>query len=178
MSNDDRRLWITGLEALERPQSIGFMTVCVAMMVLSMGAFWTKTTVDPEITYTLHAWFLRGLDPEGLIVHETFLPYALLGLMSALSSATAMYQLFRFDSRPTQLAIGATNTLFISATLYLAYYFCERLESNITSEIASQHSREAFITILVALSANALAALFILRDERLIRTVGRLRSKS
>ena len=173
MPLNDRRLHITGIESLERIQAIGFMAIFVAMMTLSMSPIWTKATAEEH--YTLYPWALRGIDSDGLIVHEKFSSYFYIGLLCVASALTSLYQLARFDSRHAQLGIGAINTIIITLTLWVGCHFGERLNSSIAPEIAGQYSEEFANAIIASFISNALAALFILRDERLIKTVGRLR---
>ncbi len=97
-----------------------------------------------------------------------------IAVLAALSAAVALYEIFRYSNRLTQLKLGFLNVLLMMGVLGCVVYFVFQGEE--MSANATQGDFEAGIYLPgFALILNLMANRFIRRDEQLVRSVDRLR---
>jgi hypothetical protein len=98
----------------------------------------------------------------------------IIAIFATLAAITAFYEIFRYDNRLTQIKLGALNSLFMGATLGFAVYYS--FEGEVIIDDATRGNYDiGFILPCIALIMNVLANRFIRRDEKLVRSVDRLR---
>ena len=101
-------------------------------------------------------------------------PAWVIGLLAAASAAVALFEIFQFRARARQLMLGALNLLLITAVLGATFYFSNQGEQALNLKLEGQFLPGFYLPTL-ALLLNLLANRFIRRDERLVRSMDRLR---
>ncbi|HSI89475.1 MAG TPA: DUF4293 family protein, partial [Adhaeribacter sp.] len=97
-----------------------------------------------------------------------------IAILAIIAAAVAIFEIFQYKSRLTQMKLGMLNTLLLAgllgAIMYYSYYVGDEMMPTVEGE------REAgFYLPFLALLLNAMANRFIRRDEQLVRSVDRLR---
>jgi hypothetical protein len=85
---------------------------------------------------------------------------------------TAGYSIFRYDKRMIQLGLGLLNSILMSAILGLMMYTILQTDQKTTGQGVYQMG---FFLPVIALLANLLANRFIRKDEKLVRSIDRMR---
>ena len=158
---------------LQRIQSIFLLIVAVAMLLLNFFPIWSNTN-EEGITITLYSFYL--VNPEkgelGMTLALSYFPYLLVGALALLSAFISIIEIFKYKNRLTQIKLGALNALLIAGCLVLAVYFIIDLQKELGSY--GQYMLGSSFPV-IALVFNLLANRFIRRDEKLVRSVDRLR---
>ncbi|MEJ7662029.1 MAG: DUF4293 family protein [Hymenobacter sp.] len=89
-------------------------------------------------------------------------------VLALAAAALAVFEIFQFRNRCTQLKLGAANILLIIATFGAAFYFSNQGEVFLNPKLEGQFGL-AFYLPTLALLLNLLATRFIRRDEQLVR---------
>jgi phosphotransferase system glucose/maltose/N-acetylglucosamine-specific IIC component len=97
-----------------------------------------------------------------------------IAILAFLAAAVAIYSIFKYENRLTQMKLGALNSLLISACLGITVYFIFEAKDVFTSPVQPVYL-PAFYFTAAALFFNLLANRFIRRDERLVRSADRIR---
>lgn len=93
--------------------------------------------------------------------------------LAIISSITALFSIFQFKNRLNQMKLGALNSLFMVATLGLSfyqYYQADKLYPETTAE-----PQLGFYLPVAAMLLNMIANRFIRKDEKLVKSVDRIR---
>lgn len=145
------------------------------MALLFIFPIWEKVNPDTGTKYVLDAFYWMELteNPEGWEVINSKPAYYLAGL-AALSCLVALYSIFQFKKRLTQIKLGAVNAFVIMAFVATATYFIYTGENQIGYE-ARGIFKPGYFLPLGALLFNSLANRFIRKDEKLVRSVDRIR---
>jgi ABC-type molybdate transport system substrate-binding protein len=130
---------------------------------------WAKTDPQTNQSLTLTATQLTSSDPAVAPVGT----YAIAALAAA-SALVAIYEIFQYRKRMTQLMLGSLNLLLIAATLGASFYYSSVGERMLNVKIPGDFEAGFYLPTL-ALLLNLLANRFIRRDEKLVRSMDRLR---
>jgi len=146
------------------------------MALLFVFEIWEKTNPESGMRYTLDAFYWEELAPnsegsDGWKVVSSKQTFYLAGLVSCL---VALYSIFQYKNRLTQLKLGAVNAFIIMAYVATATYFIYTGEKEIGYESRGIFKPGYFLP-LAALLLNSLANRFIKKDEKLVRSVDRIR---
>ena len=115
-----------------------------------------------------------GFQSQGLELPVSPGPVWLIAVLAAASAAVAVYEIFQFRNRASQLMLGAVNLLLIVATVGASFYFSSKGEQLLNIKLEGQYQAAMYLPTL-ALLLNLLANRFIRRDEQLVRSADRLR---
>ena len=133
---------------------------------------WSKTDPLSGQTLVLTATQLTYAHADaGMSVPVSTWPIAAL---AAASAAVALVEIFQYRTRFRQLMLGSINVLLIVATLGASFYYSSRGEQLLNLKLAGTFEAGFYLPTL-ALLLNLLATRFIRRDERLVRSMDRLR---
>ncbi len=134
---------------------------------------WSEVSPDGSETVNINAYSLvytqGGLTDAEISTKPTWY----ISLAALFASGIAMFTIFKFRNRMTQMKLSAVNSLFIGATIGLIYFFSTRAEP-----IIANHQGEFEIGSYIAAAAlffNWLAKHFIQKDEKLVRSADRIR---
>lgn len=162
---------------IQRVQSIFLLGVALCLVVMNFLPLWEKLDLVNNEKLTLETYQLthEKLNPtsnEIELVGQTDTYYIMiLGLIAA---GIALYSIFRYDNRLTQMKLGALNSLIIGGTLGVTVYFIFDAEKMLLPQMQGNYLPGFYFTA-AALFFNALANRFIRRDERLVRSADRIR---
>jgi hypothetical protein len=155
---------------IQRIQSV--FLLLLAMLAMLALPLWTKTDPISHASLTLTAFQLyRGATPEAGAVVSSAWPIGALALTAA---ATAIYAVFQFRRRSVQLLLCSLNLLLVVATLGAAFLYSSRADAMMNVKMEG-HYLSGFYLPTLALVLNLLASRYIRRDERLVRSMDRLR---
>ncbi len=135
------------------------------MLSLLALPLWHKVDALTHQELTLTAF---GFTPTNMPRPATNAPVWVIGVLALASAAVAMYEIFQFRTRFTQLKLGMLNLLLIMATFGAAFYFSNQGETLLNPKLEGQF-QPAFYLPTLALLLNLLANRFIRRDEQLVR---------
>ena len=94
--------------------------------------------------------------------------------LAASSTIVALIEIFQYRTRLRQLLLGSVNVLLIVATIGASFYYSSQGEQLLNLKLAGTFEAGFYLPTL-ALLLNLLATRFIRRDERLVRSMDRLR---
>ncbi|GAB3302101.1 DUF4293 family protein [Hymenobacter tenuis] len=157
---------------IQRIQSVFLLLLALAMLSVLFLPLWSKTDPVSQQTLLLTATQLtyEKADP-GMSAPMSTWPIAAL---AATSAAVALFEIFQYRNRFTQLKLGLVNFLLIVATLGAGFYYSSRGEMLLNIKMPGQFEAGFYLPTL-ALLLNLLANRFIRRDEQLVRSMDRLR---
>ncbi|MFC5272154.1 DUF4293 domain-containing protein [Adhaeribacter terreus] len=159
---------------IQRIQSVFLLLIALCMVAFLFLPIWSKTDAETGTSATLTAFSLTQTATAGTEAAATSTNTIAIAILAILAGAVAIYEIFQYKSRLTQMKLGMLNTLLMAAllgtTVYYAYYVGEEMIKGAPGE-----REAAFYLPFLALLLNALANRFIRRDEQLVRSVDRLR---
>ena len=156
---------------IQRIQSVFLLLLALGMLSLLALPLWHKVDglTHQELTLTAFGFQAAKGAPEPAAG-----PVWLIAVLAFASAAVAVYEIFQFRRRFTQLKLGVLNLLLIIATFGAAFYFSNQGEAFLNPKLEGQF-QPAFYLPTLALLLNLLASRFIRRDEQLVRSADRLR---
>lgn len=154
---------------IQRIQSVFLLLLAICMLCVLFLPIWTKTDPQTTQTVTLTATQLTSSAPGRTPVGT----YAIAAL-AAISAIVAVAEIFQYKKRMTQLMLGSLNLLLISATIGACFYYSSVGEQMVNITVPGEFEAGFYLPTL-ALLLNLLANRFIRRDEKLVRSMDRLR---
>lgn len=150
---------------IQRIQSVFLLLLALSMLSMLALPLWHKADglTHQELTMTAFNFRATGmppLTPTG--------PVWVVAVLALAAAALAVYEIFQFGNRFTQLKLGAANILLIIATFGAAFYFSNQGEAFLNPKLEGQFA-PAFYLPTLALLLNLLATRFIRRDEQFVR---------
>jgi len=144
------------------------------MMVLYIVfPVWVGANAEATITHRLYALFYYQVADNGSQEIVNYLPYAASGGLAILSIVIAFIEIFSFKNRMTQIKLGALNAFIISASLVSMIWFTTQLHE-LWPDSAGRYAIGVFFPV-IALICNMIANRFIRKDERLVKSMNRIR---
>ena len=135
------------------------------MLSLLALPLWHK--VDPlthqELTLTAFNYTAANMTKPA-----TSAPVWVIAVLALASAAVAVYEIFQFRNRFTQLKLGMLNLLLLVAVFGAAFYFSNLGEALLNPKLEGKF-QPAFYLPTLGLLLNLLANRFIRRDEQLVR---------
>ena len=120
--------------------------------------------------YALETTTIGNTSEAPTVVEHTWL----IAIFATLSVATAFYEIFRYDNRLTQLKLGFLNVILMIGVLGSVTYYVLQGEDLSANNVQGDLEVGLFLPGLAFLF-NLLANRFIRKDEKLVRSVDRLR---
>ncbi|MGI9541830.1 MAG: DUF4293 domain-containing protein [Cyclobacteriaceae bacterium] len=158
---------------LQRVQSLFLAGVIIAMAVALLLPVWEEVHPNTNESLTVHTWYSIRSDASG--VQETiYVPYLAAGVLVMITCIVAVVEFFKYNNRPTQLKLGKLNSLLLMAVLGLLFYLVYTQEDKILPNENGDY-QAGIILPIVALLLNFMAGKFINKDEKLVRSVDRIR---
>ncbi len=174
---------------IQRIQSVFLFLIVLAMLGVLALPLWTKTDPATGEVMTLTAFGLtsaRGAQAAagGTISASEHAPVGTwyIAALAVAAAAVALYEIFQYRTRLTQMKLGLLNSVLIAATLgavvYTVIYTAEPLMGAVpgaNTPAPMGDKLPGFWLPMVALLCNVLANRFIKRDDDLVRSADRLR---
>lgn len=165
---------------IQRIQTLLLFGVAVCMGTVLAYYIWGEVSVDESKAVTMTALKIEVVDTAGtlsdtsddtIISTESTWYIAVLAIIAAL---VAIVSVFQFKNRLNQMKLGALNALLMASTLGLSYYKIYQLEDVVNPAGQGQISLGFFLPA-VAMILNILSNRFIRKDEKLVKSVDRIR---
>lgn len=135
---------------------------------------WMKfDPVTGELYKVFSIYLTHRLDAEAQ-VQLIYLPYAYSGGVAVLTILIAWIEIFKYKNRLTQIKLGTLNSLLIAGSLVYLVYLTYKAQSEILPIILGEYKIGLFMPA-IALVLNSIANRFIRKDEKLVRSVDRIR---
>ncbi len=154
---------------LQRIQTVFLFLIVLFMAGVVFFNVWTGMYEDGIVNLT--AFYLEvtsGTETE-LISN----PYLIIAALSIASATLAMIEIFRYRNRLLQMKLGALNSLFMAGTVVAMVLFSNSLGETYAVE-SSRYGISLYLPI-AAMICNLIANRFIRKDEKLVRSVDRIR---
>ena len=161
---------------LQRVQSLFLLGVAICMGMMLLLDIWEEPLAQQGKIIMLDAYTLETATVSGnTVASPTVVEHTwIIAIFATLSVATAFYEIFRYDNRLTQLKLGFLNVIFMIGVLGSVTYYV--LEGEELSANATQGNLEIGLFLPgIAFLLNLLANRFIRKDEKLVRSIDRLR---
>lgn len=158
---------------IQRVQSLFLLGVAVCLIAMLFFPIWQKIDVESQRGTTLKAYATESYSGTEETTLKYF-PAATLGILAIVGSLIAIFEMFQYRSRLSQIKLGALNSLVMAGVLGLSVYFTFRLEQSLASQDQGHYELGMYLPA-IALICNLLANRFIRRDENLVRSVDRIR---
>tara|TARA_B100000941_G_C28459864_1_gene530107 strand:+ start:623 stop:1111 length:489 start_codon:yes stop_codon:yes gene_type:complete len=161
---------------IQRIQSILLLLSAIAMGLMLFFPLWQKVSIDPPEEARLDAFHLSYdvLSPatgsKQSILKNTFY----IALLGSLSAVISLYSIFQYKNRLRQIQLGSLNSLLIGMTLGLLMYFVLKAETLLEPTRQGNYLL-GFYLPLASLLCNFTANRFIRKDEKLIKSMDRIR---
>jgi hypothetical protein len=146
----------------------------MSMLIMFFVPIWTKVDTATLHTYTMYAWRFQETNPIDNLGHTDFIPYIFIGTLASIAILIALYEIFRYDNRMAQLKLGALNGLLMTGIIGLVVYLAMKNETKLLAGVAGQY-KLGFILPAIAIVSNLIANRLIKRDEKLVRSVDKIR---
>ena len=161
---------------IQRVQSIFLFLVSVAMISVLFLPIWFKQGATQTAELDAYKMIISGTQAEAAASNGgTMVSNAVyIAVLAGVSALVALYSIFQFRNRLTQIKLGALNSLLIGFALVAAWYFSNTGNKLVEGEQTGEYL-SGFYMPVVALLCNLLANRFIRRDEKLVRDSNRLR---
>jgi len=165
---------------IQRIQSVFLLILVIAMISLLFLPLWAKINPQTNNEVVLTAFSLSSqpataapttTTEQNNIDKSTFAIAAL----ALLVTLVALYEIFQYKSRFTQIKLGLLNTFLLAVLMGTIFYYASYVGDELVKTNAPGKYQAGFYLPLLGLIVNALANRFIKRDEDLVRSVDRLR---
>ena len=165
---------------IQRIQSVFLFLLVLSMVAILFLPLWSKTDTTTGQTVELTAFSLDShfYTEEGEATNEAKSQSQgaiAIGLLAIAAAVIALYEIFQYKNRFTQMKLGLFNALILVALLGVSFYHAHYVGDELIQSEESGTFEAAFYLIILALLLNALANRFIKRDEDLVRSMDRLR---
>ncbi|MCA6078471.1 DUF4293 domain-containing protein [Fulvivirga sedimenti] len=154
---------------LQRIQTVFLFLIVLFMTGVLFFNVWTGTSDEGIVNLT--SFYLEIIAGEETEFVSN--PYLIIAVLSIASATLAMIEIFRYRNRLLQIKLGALNSLFMAATIVSMVLFSNSLTETYAVQ-TSQYGISLYLPV-AAMICNLLANRFIRKDEKLVRSVDRIR---
>ncbi|MFD2785690.1 DUF4293 family protein [Hymenobacter rubripertinctus] len=158
---------------IQRIQSVFLLLLALAMLSVLFLPIWSKFDPASQQTVVLTATQLAFEKPAAGPPAPPVSSWPIAALAAA-SAAVALLEIFQFRNRFNQLKLGMVNFLLIVGTIGAGFYYSGVGEQMLNIKMPGVFQAGFYLPTL-ALLLNLLASRLIRRDERLVRSMDRLR---
>lgn len=158
---------------LQRIQTIFLILVVLFMGLSFLFPLWTLKNEEGQILYELFNLKLNSFATEDGSLKEIYFPFSLVASLAVASITVTSIEITKYKNRLLQMKLGALNALLMAATMGLSVYYATDLINSMTSS-GGAYGPGLFMPG-IAMICNIIANRFIRRDEKLVRSVDRIR---
>ena len=163
---------------IQRIQTVFLFGVALLMGLTNAYYMWGEISEDKNTVATLTTLKMKVVDTAGTvadltddtIIREDATWY--IGALTIIAAIIALASIFQFKNRLNQMKLGALNALIMAATLGLSYYKIFQYETLIEGQ---GNISFGFYLPAGAMLLNIIANRFIRKDEKLVKSVDRIR---
>ena len=154
----------------QRIQTVYLTFVILALLAMLFLPLWIKEVTASSFTITA---LYANISDNGMDLIEYF-PYTFISIAIVLAILITILEILQYKNRLNQMKLGALNSLMMSVVLGLSLYFIYSTNNSWYPEVAGSYQIGAFMPAF-ALVFNMLANRNIRKDEKLVRSVDRIR---
>ncbi|QCK13360.1 DUF4293 domain-containing protein [Mangrovivirga cuniculi] len=166
---------------IQRIQTIFLLLVAVFMGTYAVMPIWEKVDKENNQAVVMSTFEIKygNIEPDsqGIVFTEvkerTNIMYV--AGIAVLSAVVALFSLFSFKKRLTQLKLNAFNSLLMLASLIVPLLLVTDAKNLFNPEVPGTYYIISLLLPAGAVICNILSNIFIRKDEKLVRSVDRLR---
>lgn len=159
---------------IQRIQSIFLLLVGLCLIIFLFVPVWEKQAPNGDQSYTQSALYVEKVTNLQAEAEYIFIPYAIAGLLSLIGACIALFTIGMYKKRTKQMLLSSINTFIIGASLILSGWWASSAEASILTNNPGGYKFGLFLPA-IALFFNSMAIRFIRKDEKLVRSMDRLR---
>jgi hypothetical protein len=149
------------------------------MILLLFFPIWEKFDPQTIQRVSLDAFSMEHTEAQPVNGEQTMVSVQsvstwYIAALAILAAIIAVYEIFKYDNRLTQMKLGALNSLIMAGSLVLSIVFVFQGVEFFATDIQGQYQFGLMLPT-IALFFNLLANRFIRRDENLVRSADRIR---
>jgi Na+-transporting NADH:ubiquinone oxidoreductase subunit NqrE len=153
---------------IQRIQTVFLFLAIICLILFNYFPYWiVKPGTIGEGSSLMTYGFKGEVGGEVLIKYEF---YPVVAAISLIAIIIAIIEVFKYKNRSAQLKLAVANSFLMSVNLAIMTYFVVMLQKDYEGSFGIGIFILAFAMIM-----NILARRFIQKDERLVRSVDRLR---
>jgi hypothetical protein len=163
---------------LQRIQTVFLLLVVILMASSLLFNVWEYSPEEAGVQYIMTPFALEmtvvgaPTSENTELPRKETVPYILLAVLAIAAITVAIIEITKFKNRLLQIKLGTLNSVILAAATILGVYFANDLAQS--EELSGNYGIFIFLTP-IALICNAIANRFIHRDEKLVRSVDRIR---
>ena len=157
---------------IQRVQSIFLFIAAVAAFAILFLPIWGK--IDPSTGQKTLITAMKMVHVDSPEATAETTNTIVISILAVLSSVVALGSLFSFKDRLKQMKLNLLNALILASTVAVIIYYYYNAQESFAPEMRGEFGYGFFMP-LIALFCNSLANRFIRKDERLVKSVDRLR---
>ncbi|MGF1638483.1 MAG: DUF4293 domain-containing protein [Cyclobacteriaceae bacterium] len=161
---------------IQRVQTIFMFLVAVAMILMIFFPLWEKVAVDQSEKMEMYSTSLMHyqVSPEGNMELFDTKNIMYIALIAGVVALLSLYNIFQYRNRQLQMKIGTLCAFLIMAALAITAIKILGAERLFDPEQKGTYNLGFFAPAL-ALILNSFAVRFIKKDEKLVKSVDRIR---
>jgi len=153
---------------IQRIQTIFLFLAIIALGIFNVFPYWQAIGLEEGVSHMLLSYGLAStIDSESSIA---FGLYSIVAGLSAVSIIILLIEIFKYKDRGIQMKLAIANSFLMTVNLVLMIYFVMALQKDYQGGLGI-----GIFTYALAMLLNILARRFIQKDEKLVRSVDRLR---
>ncbi|WP_040496873.1 DUF4293 domain-containing protein [Fulvivirga imtechensis] len=158
---------------LQRIQTVFLLLVVLLMLVMLILPLWTYQSEDAGTIYLLTSFYLDAKEGTAL-AERIYFPYAFVAVLAIAAAIVGVIEIAKFKNRLLQMKLGALNSLFMAGAMGLGLYFASEIMDEKQLKYGWNYGMGVFFPA-AAMICNVIANRFIRKDEKLVRSVDRIR---
>jgi len=162
---------------LQRVQTLFLLGIIICMGIFVSLPIWDKVSQDETKKMTLDALYFQQLnynEAESTWEVASSQMVIYIGIAGILAALVALYSIFRYNNRMLQVKLSGIIALLIMGAVVGTVVIIFKYEPAFDPEVKGNYKLGFFMPI-IALLFNSLANRFIRKDEKLVRSVDRIR---
>ena len=159
---------------IQRIQSIFLLLSSICMILFLFIPVWLKLDPASGEMYKVFSIYLLYQASTDSGLQYIYLPYTYSGGVAALTVLISWIEIFQYRNRLTQIKLGTLNSLLMTGSLVYLVYLTYNAQSEVLPNILGEYKLGLFMPA-IALILNSIANRYIRKDEKLIRSVDRIR---
>ncbi len=156
---------------IQRIQSIFLLIASIAAFATIFLPLWVKVDEATQTQVLLDTKEMTYIENGA---EKSSTNTIALTILAGLSSVVAMGSLFSYKNRMTQIKLNLLNSLLLAVTVALMCYYYADATQFFNPDDQGKFGY-GFFTPMLALICNSVSNRFIRKDEKLVRSVDRLR---
>jgi hypothetical protein len=159
---------------VQRIQSVFLLLVGLSLIIFLFSPIWEKQEGNTGKSYTQTAMYVQKTADVQAEIQYVFIPYFIPGALGLIAACLALFSIGLYKKRTKQVLLSSINTFLIGGALILSAWWASTAETSMLTNEQGGYQFGLFLPA-VALFFNSLAIRFIRKDEKLVRSMDRLR---